>query len=300
MSSPDIVSILENSKELDRVRERTGGDSVGDQQAPQKLQARFRGVEHDSLKLLEVCPGQRLGWDLGCPSRIHAPEVVEKPGTTHWQGLKCCTLKQKIFQKVKLGLFNLISNLLINQIDALLPTGPQGQTRRRIEGNEQKRKRVKTESDISRLTSTMRNQLEVCASLKGEQVAARVTPRNADKDEWFVVKVIHFDKESKEFEVLDEEPGDDEESSGQRQYKLPMGNIIPFPRVMILLVPKISLLENMFWQSIQEPLHFIKQQLFKAIADYLLEFDDDEEDGSLPQRTVPFHKVVPLPEGHRQ
>lgn len=33
---------------------------------------------------------------------------------------------------------------------------------------------------------------------------------------------------------------------------------------------------------------------------YVLEFDDDEEDGSLPQRTVPFHKVVPLPEGHRQ
>lgn len=33
---------------------------------------------------------------------------------------------------------------------------------------------------------------------------------------------------------------------------------------------------------------------------YLLEFDDDEEDGALPQRTVPFHKVVALPEGHRQ
>ena len=33
---------------------------------------------------------------------------------------------------------------------------------------------------------------------------------------------------------------------------------------------------------------------------YVLEFDDDEEDGSLPQRTVPFRKVVPLPEGHRQ
>lgn len=35
---------------------------------------------------------------------------------------------------------------------------------------------------------------------------------------------------------------------------------------------------------------------------YLLEFDDDEEDGSstLPQRTVPFHKVVALPEGLRQ
>jgi len=28
-----------------------------------------------------------------------------------------------------------------------------------------------------------------------------------------VVKVIHFDKETKEYEVLDEEPGDDEEST---------------------------------------------------------------------------------------
>ncbi|KAG0520741.1 hypothetical protein BDA96_08G100400 [Sorghum bicolor] len=34
--------------------------------------------------------------------------------------------------------------------------------------------------------------------------------------------------------------------------------------------------------------------------DYILEFDDDEEDGSLPQRAVPFYRVVALPEGHRQ
>ncbi|GJM87565.1 hypothetical protein PR202_ga03532 [Eleusine coracana subsp. coracana] len=33
---------------------------------------------------------------------------------------------------------------------------------------------------------------------------------------------------------------------------------------------------------------------------YILEFDDDEEDGSLPQRAVPFYRVVALPEGHRQ
>lgn len=38
------------------------------------------------------------------------------------------------------------------------------------EGNEQKRKRMKPDSDISRLTPSMRNQLEACASLKGEQV----------------------------------------------------------------------------------------------------------------------------------
>lgn len=33
---------------------------------------------------------------------------------------------------------------------------------------------------------------------------------------------------------------------------------------------------------------------------YILEFDDDEEDGALPQRAVPFYRVVALPEGHRQ
>ena len=30
------------------------------------------------------------------------------------------------------------------------------------------------------------------------QVAARVTEENAEKDEWFVVKVIHFDRETRE------------------------------------------------------------------------------------------------------
>lgn len=33
---------------------------------------------------------------------------------------------------------------------------------------------------------------------------------------------------------------------------------------------------------------------------YVLEFDDDEEEGALPQRVVPFHRVVALPEGYRQ
>ncbi|XP_048547808.1 uncharacterized protein LOC125527318 [Triticum urartu] len=63
------------------------------------------------------------------------------------------------------------------------------------------------------------------------QVAARVKSDD-EKDEWFVVKVIHFDKETKEFEVLDEEPGDDEESAQkfERKYKLPMSYIIPFPK----------------------------------------------------------------------
>lgn len=38
------------------------------------------------------------------------------------------------------------------------------------EGNEQKRKRLKTESDITRLSPSVRSQLENWAGLKGEQV----------------------------------------------------------------------------------------------------------------------------------
>ncbi|CAJ2669664.1 unnamed protein product [Trifolium pratense] len=225
-SSPDIVSILENSKELDRLR---------------KDQEDILSEINKLHKKLQT-----------------TPEVVEKPGDNSLAKLKMLYTQAKELSDTEANL----STMLISQLDALFPPGPQGQPRRRL-GNEQKRKRVKTESDISRLTPSMRNQLEACASLKGEQVAARVTPRNADKDEWFVVKVIHFDKELKEFEVLDEEPGDDEDSSGQ---SFPWEISFLSPRVMILQVPKISLLENMFWQFIQELLHSIKQQLFMAIA----------------------------------
>lgn len=37
--------------------------------------------------------------------------------------------------------------------------------------------------------------MKICGSF---QVAARVTAENAEKDEWFVVKVMHFDRETKE------------------------------------------------------------------------------------------------------
>ncbi|KAK7293486.1 hypothetical protein RJT34_16352 [Clitoria ternatea] len=157
MSSPDIMTILENSKELDRLRK--------DQEE----------VLSEINKLHK---------------KLHAtPEVVEKPGDNSLARLKMLYTQAKDLSDSEAN----ISNILISQLDALLPPGPQGQARRRI-GNEQKRKRVKTESDMSR----QRKELENCASLKGEQVAARVTQGNADKDEWFVVKVIHFDKDTKE------------------------------------------------------------------------------------------------------
>ncbi|KAJ6751560.1 hypothetical protein OIU85_002033 [Salix viminalis] len=235
---------------------------------------------------------------------MNAPEVVEKPGDTSLAKLKSLYTQAKDLSESEVS----VSGTLLIQLDALLPSGPPGQQRRRIEGNDQKRKRIKADSDISRLSPVVRSQLEACASLKGEQVAARVTGDNAEKDEWFVVKVIHFDRETKEFEVLDEEPGDDEDSGGQRKYKLPMSCIIPFPkrndlsgvpdfppgRHVLAVYPGTTAL---YKATVVSPL---RKLLLFWLDSYLLEFDDDEEDGALPQRTVPFHKVVPLPEGHRQ
>ncbi|XP_066384864.1 SAGA-associated factor 29 homolog A-like isoform X2 [Miscanthus floridulus] len=150
------------------------------------------------------------------------------------------------------------------------------------EVGEQKKKRIKSDTDSA---ASMRNQLDQAASLKGEQVAARVKSDD-EKDEWFVVKVIHFDKETKE------------------KYKLPMSYIIPFPKKggpssapdfgqgqqVLAVYPGTTALYRATVASHRK----------RKSDDYILEFDDDEEDGSLPQRAVPFYRVVALPEGHRQ
>ncbi|KAG7544013.1 SGF29 tudor-like domain [Arabidopsis thaliana x Arabidopsis arenosa] len=272
MSSPDIVGILENTKELDRLRKEQEEVLVEINKMHKKLQA--------------------------------SPEIVEKPGDISLAKLKNLYIQAKELSENEVT----VSNILLTQLDLLLPYGPTGQQRRKLgvaEGNDQKRKRMKVDSDVIRLSPSMRNQIEAYASLKGEQVAARVTAESADKDEWFVVKVIHFDRETKEVEVLDEEPGDDEEGSGQRTYKLPMSCILPFPKRN----------DPSNTQEFSTGKHVLAvypgtTALYKATVvstprkrksdEYLLEFDDDEENGALPQRTVPFHKVVALPEGHRQ
>lgn len=64
---------------------------------------------------------------------------------------------------------------------------------------------------------------------------------------------------------------------------------------------KSSLTRNLvlvaeYWMKKLINMYFV----FWLCISYILEFDDDEEDGSLPQRSVPFHKVVALPEGHGQ
>ncbi|KAH9312801.1 hypothetical protein KI387_027836, partial [Taxus chinensis] len=125
-----------------------------------------------------------------------------------------------------------VSSAFISQLDALLQPGPSSSHRKKLEVSEQKRKRIKADADPARLTSpsvTLRVPPEHPNVLIGDQVAARVTPDSADKDEWILVKVTRFDREANKYEVIDEEPGDDEET-GPRKYKLPPSCVIPFPK----------------------------------------------------------------------
>ncbi|XP_057542811.1 SAGA-associated factor 29 homolog A isoform X1 [Amaranthus tricolor] len=267
MSTSDIASIMENSKEVDRLRKEQEDVLTEINKLHKKLQTN--------------------------------PEVVEKPGDMSLSKLKNLYTQAKELAETEMR----VSNVLLTQLDALLPPGPP---RKRLEGNEQKKKQKKNDSDISRVSPSMRNQHDNPASLKGEQVAARVTTEESDKDEYIVVKVIHYDREAREFEVLDEEPGEDEEGGGQRKYKLPVSHIIPFPkrndpstatdfppgRAVLAVYPSTTAL---YKATVVNP------NRKRKTDDYLLEFDDDEsEDGSMPKRTVPFYNVVALPEGHRQ
>ncbi|KAL1564244.1 SAGA-associated factor 29 A, variant 2 [Salvia divinorum] len=268
MSSPDIAGILDSSKELDRLRK-----------------------EQEDV-LIEINKMHKKLISSG-------PEVVEKAGDSSLSKLKMLYIQAKELSESEVS----ISSQLLGQLDALMPSGTQGQHRRRI-GSEQKKKRVKADSEVPRLSPSRRSHLESLASLKGEQVAARITQENSGKDEWFVVKVIHFDKETREFEVLDEDPGEDEESTVQRKYKLPMSHIIPFPKRSDLSnIPEFPSGRNVLAVYPETTALYkatVYQNRKRKIDDYVVQFEDDEEDGSLPKRVVPFHRVVALPDGCRQ
>ncbi|KAE8699663.1 Protein kinase G11A [Hibiscus syriacus] len=238
MSSPDIASILENSRELDRLRK--------DQE---DVLAEINSFTR-SFKLVKF---STFFW---FSFRFHdlAPEVVEKPGDSSLSKLKTLYIQARDLSEKEVT----ISGLLVSQLDAFLPSGPPGQQREKERVSSSLRLYSNEEDFLPYTSLSLSNStvvailsfmlslfseartlnekseliwifpaslllcgvIEACVSLKDEQVAARVTS-DAEKDEWFVVKVINFDEKTKEFEVLDEEPG---------KYKLPASCIIPFPK----------------------------------------------------------------------
>ncbi|MCO5570791.1 hypothetical protein L7F22_024519 [Adiantum nelumboides] len=232
-------------------------------------------------------------------------EVAERYGETLWMKLRNLYSDAKHHADEE----DRVSQALLAQIETFMVPGQTTTHRKKSDGAEQKRRRVKGDTDASRLSSpsvSLRCSTDHGVVLVGDQVAARISLDNADKDEWIVVKVTRFDRELNRLEVIDEEPGDDEESV-QRKYKLPSTCIIPFPKPsdpssapdfaagsqVLAVYPGTTALYKATVAAHRKVLYH---------KHYVLEFDDDEEEGmdGLPQRNVPFYQVVQLPDGHRQ
>ncbi|KAM0866602.1 hypothetical protein ACQ4PT_042517 [Festuca glaucescens] len=153
---------------------------------------------------------------------ISSPEMVDKSVDAIVAKLRLLYVQAKELAESEVS----TSNALVGLLDGVLQSGVSAAPRKKIEVGEQKKKRMKSDTDTPRFSSaSMRSQLDQAANLKGEQVAARVKSDD-EKDEWFVVKVLHFDKETKEFEVLDEKPGDDEESTAQKFERFELQTIL--------------------------------------------------------------------------
>eukprot|EP00246_Nothoceros_aenigmaticus_P001800 TRINITY_DN12445_c0_g1_i1.p1 TRINITY_DN12445_c0_g1~~TRINITY_DN12445_c0_g1_i1.p1 ORF type:complete len:287 (-),score=53.21 TRINITY_DN12445_c0_g1_i1:13-873(-) len=196
----------------------------------------------------------------------------------------------------------------IKALDLYLAPAQGPSNRKKPDASEQKRKRVKQDVESARLTSPSvppRTQVDYSAISLGDQVAARVSDDDAEKDDWIVVKVTRYERETNKFEVIDEDPGDDEDSGHPRKYKLPASCVIPFPkRTDPSSAPDFPVSSQVL------AVYPGATALYRAVVvsparkrksdDYLLQFDDDEEEGELPKRPVVFYYVVHLPEGHRQ
>uniref|UniRef100_A0A6N2M9X1 SGF29 C-terminal domain-containing protein n=1 Tax=Salix viminalis TaxID=40686 RepID=A0A6N2M9X1_SALVM len=197
MSSQDIGLILENSRELDRLRKEQEDVLVDINKLHKKLQI--------------------------------TPEVVEKPGDTSLAKLKSLYTQAKDLSESEVS----VSGTLLIQLDALLPSGPPGQQRRRIDSKYLMRSREMMKIVVAKESTSCH------------------------------VVYYTFPKRNDLSGVPDFPPG----------------------RHVLAVYPGTTAL--------------YKATVVSPFGSYLLEFDDDEEDGALPQRTVPFHKVVPY-RRHRQ
>lgn len=230
-----------------------------------------------------------------------SPEQADHMKDDSWIKLRTYYIKAKTLAEDEAT----VSTNCIEHLTGLLP-GQAPPNRKKPDPNEKKRKRVRAD-DSTRLSSPTQRSTSVAYNnlASGDQVAARISGDGAENDEWIVVKLTKYDRETNRFEVIDEEP--DDEGNGQRKYKLPASQIIPFTKrsdvsnapdfpvgtQVLAVYPGTTAL---YKASVVGP------QRKKRSDEYSLEFDGDEEDGvaGLPTKTVPFYHVVQLPSGHRQ
>eukprot|EP00898_Chlorokybus_atmophyticus_P001741 jgi/Chlat1/2568/Chrsp175S02413 len=182
------------------------------------------------------------------------------------------------------------------ELEALLPPGSVPVR----SGDNTKRKKPRTEGErrdhVKDPPRTVR---------PGEQVAARISGDGAEKHDWILVTVVGLNPHTRRYEVVDEEPA--EEGGEPKRYALPSSAIIALPKCpdptgrpefprgskVLAVYPGTTTLYRA--TCISPPSK-------RKTSDYLLEFDDDEEEGveGVPQRPTPFKHVVALPAGYRQ
>eukprot|EP00897_Mesotaenium_endlicherianum_P008451 jgi/Mesen1/7634/ME000004S07906 len=221
-----------------------------------------------------------------------APEKAEKLNEKLWTKLRGFYIEARKLAEAEEN----TSNICVKDLDGASLSSHQ---RKRPDSFDFKRKRVKTDhpdaaagASAARAVCTTTQQLSrVPLDHSNIIVAARVTPDDEGKDEWIVVKVTRFDRETNRYDVVDEEPGDGEEEEAPTQNA--SAQDFPLGSQVLAVYPGTTALYRA--TVVGTPRKRISD-------DYFLEFDDDEEDGvdGLPQRQVPFHHVVQLPEGHRQ
>ncbi|AQK39786.1 SGF29 tudor-like domain [Zea mays] len=135
----DMVSLLEKAKDLDQLKK-----------------------EQDEI----VADINKIHKKL-----LASPEMVDKPVDTILLKLRGLYARAKELSENEIS----ASNALIGLLDGLLQSGASTAQKKKIEVGEQKKKRIKSDTDSARFSAaSMRNQLDQAASLKGEQVQLQI------------------------------------------------------------------------------------------------------------------------------
>ncbi|XP_051115361.1 SAGA-associated factor 29 homolog A-like [Andrographis paniculata] len=265
MSSSDIAAIMHNASELEGVREQL-----------EEILVEINTI-HEKLK--------------------NTPEVVEKLGDSSLSRVRMLYMLGKELSEREAE----VSYQLVKQLDAFLDS-IVGREQWMTEEDVELEAFMKANLDYLKSSSpSMQSDPDSPASLKGEQVAAKVGVDDNQSEMWFVVRVINFDEATQEFEVQDEVPGDNDERTWPRIYKLPKSDIIPLPKSTDFpnihnFPPECRVLAVYPETTALYKATMIRIHKQKRVVHFVLTFDGDEEvDGCLPLRSVPFYWVVPLP-----
>lgn len=137
--------------------------------------------------------------------------------------------------------------------------------------------------------------------MSGTLVAARTQRTRKDPDVWILATIHRYVPEKKKYEVEDEHPEeseDAEQSAKSVMYLLPRASLIPLPTdhdhaelpkdtEVLAMFPK----STCFYRAT-----VVAAQRKKLMREYLLKFDDDEQEtGETPTRRVSAQHVVPYP-----